>query len=143
MTFKIPEVSKELVEECVQRIEPLILNRGKPWLILTKCEPFGQSYPWEHDLVAEATDIEELARIRTLHTWAYYGFFKPTYAEVIAQIPEELLSRVTHFLVNGPKTADDLNKHMPELDAGFHVAETILYTSNPQSSEYWEGELQP
>ena len=71
--------------------------------------------------------MKEVARIRTLHTYAYYGFFKPSIAEVLAQIPSHLVDSVIAFETKGPGDADDLNDDRSALNAGFHAATTILY----------------
>jgi hypothetical protein len=87
----------------------------------------GIAFPWspKRDVLAEG--LIEIARITTLHTYAYHGFFKPTIAEVLSQIPEEYLGQVIAFETHGPETADDLNSEWELLNEGYHVAETILY----------------
>lgn len=57
----------------------------------------------------------------------YYGIFKPSIAEVLAQIPEELIEQTVAFETIGPADADALNKERDALNAGFHVATTRLY----------------
>ena len=49
-------------------------------------------------------------------------------AEVLKQIPEDILNQVIAFEIIGqPETADDLNKEQEALNAGYHVATTRLY----------------
>jgi hypothetical protein len=50
-------------------------------------------------------------------------------AEVIFQIPEEIISQVNYFLVTGPETAPDMSQGECKtyFDLGYHVAQTILY----------------
>jgi hypothetical protein len=68
-----------------------------------------------------------LGEFQCLHTYAYYGFFKPSVAEVLAQLPERFLS-ATHFeIVNSPRKASDLNDQKKALNAGFHVSTVRVY----------------
>jgi hypothetical protein len=60
-----------------------------------------------------------------LHRYGYHGFFKPSIAEVLCQMPAGL--DADFFEVIGPETAEDLNNELDALKAGFHVATTIFY----------------
>ena len=78
-------------------------------------------------MIEKADSLKALGTIATLHAWGYYGVFKPSIAEVLAQIPAGYLDEVVAFEVAGPKDAEDLNREKEALDAGFHVARTTLY----------------
>lgn len=123
----IKEKDPDFVNLWAKNIKPLIRNDGKIFHFENKADHFNQSFPWEADPTIEAENIFELKKITTYHTYGYYGFFKPSVAEVIQQIPEELLESVKFFLVDGPETADDLNKNKKELNDGYHVAATTLF----------------
>lgn len=71
--------------------------------------------------------MREVSRINTYHTYGHPAMFKPSIAEVLAQIPDDLLGSVSAFEVSGPGHVDDINREREARDAGFHVAETILY----------------
>jgi hypothetical protein len=86
------------------------------------------SFIWSPKPTKEARGLKKLQVITTYHTYGYHGMFKPSIAEVLTQIPQDLTGRVVAFEVKGPETAEDLNKHPVELNEGFHVAETTLYT---------------
>jgi hypothetical protein len=69
-----------------------------------------------------------ICQITTHHSWGHYSLFKPSIAEVLAQIPAEHLNQVVAFeIVVKPETAEDLNKDLEALNAGYHVATTRLY----------------
>lgn len=90
------------------------------------------SYTWspKPSKPVEEGSLNPLTDIRTYHTWAYYGFFKPTIAEVLAQIPESQIEDVVAFeIIDSPKTAADLNKESVALNDGYHVATTRLYAN--------------
>ena len=94
----------------------------------------------EVDQRVDESELEEIRRIRTYHSWGHYSMFKPSVAEVFAQIPRELRGTVGAFLVIGPEDAAALNREQKALDAGYHVAETILYKRKSQgpSPTVWE-----
>jgi hypothetical protein len=136
VTFEIPEIADERLAELAARIKPLVLRDeskidGQPgralWSI-KPCDLRGVAFPWDPqwDMPAPA-DLVPLRVVRTLHTYGYYGMFKPSVAEVLAQIPADLVETAVAFSVDGPKTATDLGKHPDELNAGFHVAQTTFY----------------
>jgi len=94
-------------------------------------DPYRTAFTWDPKPTTPATDIRPFETIKTLHRYAYYGFFKPSIAEVLSQIPAELQDRTVAFTTSGPSNADDLNDEPLALDAGFHVAETTLYERAP------------
>jgi hypothetical protein len=90
---------------------------------------------WEPQLLPLVPGLLELARVRTYHTFSYYGIsyygrFLPNIAEVLAQVPRDLLAFVQAFeVVDGPQTADDLNRERAAAEAGYHVATTVFYAT--------------
>jgi len=125
----IPKISDEELSRLSSRIKAVVNFPGKG-----KCyiEPVGlrdTAFTWSPKPAEKAKGLKPLRDIRTYHTWGYYGLFKPSIAEVIAQIPKELLDQVVAFeIIKHPETADDLNKEPKALNAGYHVATTRLYS---------------
>jgi hypothetical protein len=124
---------REYIEKWARDITPLIERDGKVMRIVMPEEKFNQSFPWSPKIIGEATldTVDVLAEIWTLHNWGYYGFFKPSIAEVISQIPEEIIGEVKSFLVIGPDDITDLRAN----DYCFgpravHTARTILFKRN-------------
>ncbi len=139
---KIPEINKDYVREHATRIKPLLEQNQEVYHCKVKCDYFSESYPW----VAKPTgpaNLKEIARIWTLHGYGYHGFFKPSIAEVIVQIPKELLLKTDFYLVRGPDTVDDLNATSSYVfQKGVHVAQTILYqklNGGEEVGEFFEG----
>jgi hypothetical protein len=92
------------------------------------CDPRRAAYTWDPKPAEEATGLTPLRDVRTYHTFGYYGFFKPSVAEVLAQIPSDLIESVVAFeIVESPQDAADLDKEREALNAGYHVAVTRLY----------------
>lgn len=65
--------------------------------LIKDVDPTNVAYTWEPEYLGECRGLEEIARIETNHKCGYYGFFKPSIDEVIRQIPDNLVERVTHF----------------------------------------------
>jgi hypothetical protein len=124
--MNIPEISNERIREMLKTIRPLVKQDGKlhciKWIDTRKV-----AFTWAPVLDGEVRATEIVAKIRTLHSFGYQGLFKPSIAEVLAQIPKELIDKVRGFSLEGPRTADDLNREREALDEGFHVAITTLY----------------
>jgi hypothetical protein len=134
----IPEVPKERIEELGGRIRPVVRfalgkdglfrsHKGHPHYI-EPVDLFGIAYTWDPKPTTQVSGLKPLADIRTYHTYGYQGFFKPSIAEVLAQIPEEHLDQVVAFeIVDYPQHAEDLNRELEALNSGYHVATTRLY----------------
>ncbi len=81
----------------------------------------GIAFIWDPKPTEIAEGLEPFEDITTYHTYGYYGFFKPSIAEVLAQIPLDKIDHVVSFeIVQHPETADDLNIHLRELNDGYH-----------------------
>lgn len=133
MRYSIPKISNTELAELAKRIRPIVRkeSRGnRPFYIKVGPDLRGTSYLWDVKYEKEAKGLFEFATITTLHTYGYHAFFKPSVAEVIAQIPPEYRDRVVAFeITNRPKSIEDLNKEKVALNQGFHVAVTALYTT--------------
>lgn len=127
----IPEVPEERIRELAERIKPVINGR-----YIKPVDLFKVAYTWDPKLAKRAVNLEPVRDITTYHTFGYYGFFKPSIAEVLAQIPADLLEKVVAFeIIGSPTTADDLNRESVALNAGYHVAVTRLYIAKQQSAK--------
>lgn len=124
----IPEVPKEHIQELAERIKPVVQFARKGRCYIKLVDLFKIAYTWDPKSADKATGLKSLCDITTYHTYGYYGMFKPSIAEVLAQIPAEHLDKVVAFeIVRNPETADDLNRELEALNAGYHVATTRLY----------------
>lgn len=130
--LEIPPIPKRRVLHLVETIRPVVERDGTLWYV-GPCDPWKASFTWSERLIKRAGDIEPITTIRTLHTWTYYGFFKPSIAEVLAFLDvydpgddfQEL--GIVAFSTKGPENASEMMKDKAAFDAGFHVGETTLY----------------
>ncbi len=115
------EISDERLEELSKRIKPVVRLDGKLYYI-REVNLRETAFTWSPKLKEEAKGLEELIRIRTYHTYGYPGFFKPSIAEVLSQIPKRHLLHTSAFEIPVHVTDSE-----PKLCGEYHIARTILY----------------
>lgn len=112
----------------MRKIRPVVRFGNVPWYI-KPTDPRKIAFAWDPKKAAETEGLQEVCEITTYHLFGYHGFFKPSVAEVLAQIPEEYLDNAVAFeIIKWPKTVDDLNLQSEVVRAGYHQATTRLYT---------------
>lgn len=126
------EISDEDLDRLWSHMKALVVSEtdGELYWVVGPDDLRGIAYTWEPKFGGKAEGIDPLATIRTLHTWSYYGFFKPSIAEVcsaIAKLPREVQDKIVGFHLTGPFGADDLNHEREAVNAGYHVAYATLY----------------
>lgn len=139
---QVPDVDRAALEDLLNRkrpltdqvmrhmlttIRPVVRRDGELRYIKTPEDLRGVAFTWSPVLAESADGLTEVGRIHTLHTWAYYGFFKPSLEEVLTMIPPDMLDTAKAFETVGPEDASDLNRQPAAMDEGYHVAVTILY----------------
>jgi len=85
----------------------------------------NQSYIWniKSDIreQVDMTDAKTLAEFPCYHTYGYYGFFKPSIAEVLQQFPDEILEEANAFYMSSaPENECDLASQTEIVEAGCH-----------------------
>ena len=124
----IPKITREQIDE-LSYIKPVKKEDGGLFY-LTETDPVSCSFTWT-ETTKRARNLKEIARVKTLHKYGYHGFFKPSLEEVYAQIlkatSKDTLKKSVALQTIGPDTVHDFAKDKREFDAGYHVAETILY----------------
>jgi len=121
----IPKTSYLTIKTLARRIRPVVTEDGHHFFI--KKVGLFNAYLWNPELGGKAY-LKSIKDIRTYHTYGYYGLFKPSIAEVLAQIPKDIRHLVGAFeIIKHPETAQDLNDEIAVVNDGFHVATTRLY----------------
>lgn len=124
----IPKLSEEELQKRSQLIRPVIRFGGTLYYI-EDVHLSNVSYIWSPVKKERASGLVSVAKVTTYHTYGYYGLFKPSIAEVLAQIPEEMVGKVCAFeIVERPERAEDFSKDIKAFKAGYHVAVVQLYT---------------
>lgn len=93
-------ISAELLAERIKRFTPLIFSDDK--LHTFKIPDLRRvAFTWEPtELQPLSQPVEEIMVSPTHHSCGYYGFFKPSIAEVLAQVPENLDPRANAFYID-------------------------------------------
>lgn len=136
MTERIPDIEDDRLEELMDRIQPVVKRDGQRYFI-EEVDPRKTAFTWDPTPTEEAEGLTRIGEITTFHRFSHKGFFKPSIAEVLAQIDEraeEKIDEVQAFeIVEHPEDASDLNLTPEATNEGFYVATTRLYTRNTQT----------
>jgi hypothetical protein len=93
----VPEISDDSLRENLSRLRPLV-QRGQKFYEVELPDLRGTALTWEPKLIREV-EFHPLVHTETDHTCGYHGFFKPSIAEVLAQVPDDLPPEVNAFCI--------------------------------------------
>lgn len=150
----IPKIFKPELDRRFRLIIPCVKEGNDVFQIKNCGDPIKESFSWQYQK-GEAVGIisfdglsvkdrpserggwylkkvaERVGEFITLHRFNYYGFYKPSIEEVLAQLPKELFDekklagRTLYFINN--MISDDINTAM--LNQEHHIAKTTVYIS--------------
>lgn len=144
----IPEISKKELLARYKRIKPIVEIEGKKYFLreFTESELTDISYIWnKHEDKREEVNMDlyipcVMKDFECIHTYGYPGLFKPSIAEVLAQIPQHEVQFIDAFeIVEFPSTASDFAKNQIVFDNGFHISKVRLYTSQNNPNVHFGG----
>jgi len=116
--FEIPKITDEKLQELLLRIRP-VLSFGGKLSYIKSVDPRHIAFLWDPKPDGEAEDLVILRSIRTYHDYGHPSLFKPSIAEVLAQIPEDILDKVVAF--------ETMRDAVFDQDRDCHEAVTVLY----------------
>lgn len=133
----IPEISKEELLARYKRIKPIVEIEGENYFLreFTESELTDISYIWnKNENKREPVNMDLFVprgkNFECIHAYGHPALFKPSIAEVLAQIPERDVPYVDAFkIIESPKTSSDFAKNQIVFDNGFHISKVQLYTS--------------
>lgn len=132
--LEIPEIDDKRLKELYQLLKPIVTIDEMKYLLreFTLKELRNQSYIWNRH--EDKRDIVDSSRLETvddflcLHTFGYYGLFKPSIAEVLSQAPESVIEQANTFeIIESPETREDVFKYKEVIDNGFHLSKVRAY----------------
>ena len=132
--LEIPEIDDNRLKELYQLLKPIVTIDEMKYLLreFTLQELRNQSYIWNRH--EDKRDIVDSSRLETvddflcLHTFGYYGLFKPSIAEVLSQAPESVIEQANTFeIIESPETREDVFKYKEVIDNGFHLSKVRAY----------------
>ena len=132
--LEIPEIDDNRLKELYQLLKPIVTIDEMKYLLreFTLQELRNQSYIWnrhedKRDIV-DPNKLETVDDFLCLHTWGYYGLFKPSIAEVLSQAPESVIEQANTFeFIESPEAREDVFKYKEVIDNGFHLSKVRAY----------------
>lgn len=134
--ISIPEISREELLARYERIKPIVKIEEKKYFLrkFNEEELTGISYLYKkEENKGELVDITKYSPMpqydfECIHKYGHPILFKPSIAEVLAQIPNLVLEDVCAFeIIEEPETEDDLCKNKNAFANGFHTSKIRLY----------------
>lgn len=132
--LEIPEIDDNRLRELYQLLKPIVTIDEMKYLLreFTFQELSNQSYIWNRHEdkrdVVNPSNLETIDDFLCLHTYGYYGLFKPSIAEVLSQAPENVIELANTFeIIESPNNCDDVFKYKEVLDKGFHLSKVRAY----------------
>ncbi|TAL35908.1 MAG: hypothetical protein EPN97_06805 [Alphaproteobacteria bacterium] len=117
----IPKLSKDALLARAFRIKPLKADDDGTLHFIKPCDIETVAFAWDPERVEKAKGLTPLRAITTVHSYGAPSFFKPDISEVLAQIPPELLDRVSAFT-----TEPDYDNQFTQ-GGSYHRGVTTLY----------------
>ncbi len=132
--LEIPEIEDKRLKELYHLLKPIVTIDEMKYLLreFTLQELRNQSYIWnrhedKRDII-DPNKLETVDDFLCLHTWGYYGLFKPSIAEVLSQAPESVIEQANTFeIIESPETREDVFKYKEVIDNGFHLSKVRAY----------------
>ena len=132
--LEIPEIDDKRLKELYQLLKPIVTIDEMKYLLreFTLQELRNQSYIWNRQVdkrdVVDSSKLETVDDFLCLHTWGYYGVFKPSIAEVLSQAPENVIEQANTFeIIECPETREDVFKYKEVINNGFHLSKVRAY----------------
>lgn len=126
---EVPPISDELLSERLKRFTVLVQKDGELFR-RTPCDPRNIAFTWEKPTEGGPVQFKEVTRTRTKHTCGYHAFFKPSLAEVLAQMPDDVGDANAFFIITdtfatGDKDETDADDIQLFKDGSGHLATTV------------------
>lgn len=132
--LEIPKIDDKRLKDLYQLLKPIVTINEIKYLLreFTFEELRNISYIWNRNEdkreIVNPQNLETVDDFLCLHTWGYYGLFKPSIAEVLAQAPEKVIEEANTFeIIEKPITEYDLFRYPEVIDKGFHLSKVRGY----------------
>ena len=130
----IPKIDDKRLAELYRILKPIVTIDEMKYLLkeFTLEQLRNQSYIWnchedKRDIV-NPSKLEPVEDFLCLHTYGYYGLFKPSIAEVLSQVPEKTICKANTFeIIEAPETREDVFRYPKVVNNGFHLSKVRSY----------------
>lgn len=120
MEERVPEISDRRLAELLERLVPITVDGQERASFIQMPHPRTEAYLWSPDPSGPVPGLRVLVRFRTFHAYGAPSLFKPSIAEVLAQLPAELPPEARAF-TTFPETAELSER------GDLHVAQSALF----------------
>jgi|688.fasta_scaffold487835_3 hypothetical protein len=130
--WEVPEISDDRLEALMSQIKPVCFDENGKLFYIEDVDPRSIAFAVSPTLTREVDTsiMDVLGHSFTIHHCVFYGspygLFKPSIAEVLSQVPEELLERVKAFSTEIPETSGEQSLVVSPC-GGMHRAVTTWY----------------
>lgn len=93
----VPEITDERLQLLSSKIKPLIRGRDDKLHYAAEEDLRTKSFTWGNPTGTPLADLTDVFRMETVHDCGYWGLFKPSVAEVLAQLQEQNIPYVNCF----------------------------------------------
>jgi hypothetical protein len=97
----IPKITDEELHRRAEKIKPLIKVDDGKYFRIKDVDLHKIAFTWSPKYEGEPVQAEEVRVIHTDHLCGRPSLFKPSIAEVLAQIPEGLVDKIAAFAITG------------------------------------------
>ena len=119
----IPTLKKDDLLSRAFRIKAVAENDKGKLHFIKPVDIENTAFTWDPKLEDEAISLKPLQNINTIHDYGAPSLFKPSINEVLAQIPADVLDRVTAF-------STDVDPRQFTPGGSHHLGLTTLYTGD-------------
>lgn len=118
------------IEELSQKIKVVARFKGSDALYYVKAmNPKRVEYAWSPEKDNIATGLIVLSEITIYYPYTLDGFYKPSMATVLAQIPDEFIDQtVAYELIENTPYLEAFNDYLDIIHAGYNLITARLYT---------------
>ena len=122
----IPKIDDKTLAGFYRLLKPIVTIDEEKYLLREI------SYIWEESKnkrdVVDSNKLEPVEDFLCLHTYGYYGLFKPSIAEILAQVPEKTICEANVFeIIEEPVTREDVFRYPEVVENGFHLSKVRSY----------------
>ena len=132
--LEIPEIDDERLKELYHFLKPIVTIDEMKYFLreFSLRELRNQSYIWNRRSdkreMVDPSQLDVVDDFLCLHTYGYYGLFKPTIAEVLSQAPENVIRDANTFeIIERPEIRDDVFQYEEVFNNGFHLSKVRAY----------------
>lgn len=114
------EIEDDKLKQLFSKIKPVVRKDGCNGLYYIKdVDLRNVAFTWSPEITEDATGLKPFKTIITFHKYGYQGMFKPSIAEVLAQIPKRYTNKCVAFEIDKNVKIDTKNS--------CHISNTTLY----------------